>query len=200
MLLCCGRERVTLEVRPPHLPSSLYFVVTRGMLLRLTSTEVRPVTRTHGSRRSSSPAVMTGSSSGMYTNSCRQRIRTQEQGAQLWPEKWETYPHADWSNIKWACTFISLKTLNIDILQKSKVGWIALGTGSSVWLLRLTYKPLSTGSEKLSLKSVDKHVVIETQHAGNISDILMVTSAKMVVTSGEDSKIKFWSFQARDNH
>ena len=86
----------------------------------------------------------------------------------------------------------------MDILQKSKVGWIALGTGSSVWLLRLNYKPLSSNSDKLGLKSVNKHVVIETQHAGNISDILMVTAAKMLVTSGEDSKIKFWSFQASD--
>ena len=88
----------------------------------------------------------------------------------------------------------------MDILQKSKIGWIALGTGSSVWLLRLTYKPLASSSGRLSLKSVDKHIVIETQHTGSISDILLVTAAKMVVTSGEDSKIKFWDFQAGNNH
>ena len=57
---------------------------------------------------------------------------------------------------------------------------------------------MSSNSDKLGLKSVNKHIVIETQHAGNISDILMVTAAKMVVTSGEDSKIKFWNFQACD--
>ena len=86
------------------------------------------------------------------------------------------------------------------ILQKSKIGWIALGTGSSVWLLRLTYKPLASSSGRLSLKSVDKHQVIETQHTGSISNILLVTASKMVVTSGEDSKIKFWTFQVQNNH
>ena len=93
--------------------------------------------------------------------------------------------------------FISLTMV---ILQKSKIGWIALGTGSSVWLLRLTYKPLASSSGRLSLKSVDKHQVIETQHTGSISNILLVTASKMVVTSGEDSKIKFWSFQATEKH
>ena len=84
--------------------------------------------------------------------------------------------------------------------QKSKVGWIALGTGSSVWLLRLTYKPLTSSPGRLGLKAVDKHTVIETQHAGNISDILLEPAAKMLITSGEDSKIKFWSFQATEKH
>ena len=95
---------------------------------------------------------------------------------------------------------ILFKSLNMNILQKSKIGWIALGTGSSVWLLRLTYKPLASSSGRLGLKSIDKHMVIETQHTGSISDILLVTAAKMVVTSGEDSKIKFWDFQAGNNY
>ena len=90
-------------------------------------------------------------------------------------------------------------TVTLKSLQKSKVGWIALGTGGSVWLLRLTYKPVSSGQGRLGLKAVDKHTVIETGHTGNISDILLVTPAKMVITSGEDSKIKFWSFQASDD-
>ena len=103
MQLCCGREKVTSEVRPSHLSSSQSSGVTRGRSVRLTSTGVGAMgsaMRTRGSMRSSSPAAMTGSSSGVCISSCKQRMQTQEQVVQLWPGRWETYPHADWSNTR----------------------------------------------------------------------------------------------------
>ena len=60
-------------------------------------------------------------------------------------------------------------------------------------MLKLSYKK-DNNTKSLVLSAVDKHAVIETHHTGNISDIFIVQKQKMLLTAGEDRKVKIWSF------
>ena len=88
------------------------------------------------------------------------------------------------------------------------MGWIALGVGSSVWVLRLSYRP-APGPPPLSrrgggasvepgpavLSKVERHAVVETQHAGSLAHLSLQPRDKLLITAGEDSKVKLWTLK-----
>ena len=93
------------------------------------------------------------------------------------------------------------------------MGWIALGVGSSVWVLRLSYRP-APGPPPLSrrgggasvepgpavLSKVERHAVVETQHAGSLSHLTLQPRDKLLITAGEDSKVKLWTLKVRKTY
>ena len=78
--------------------------------------------------------------------------------------------------------------------SQARRGWIVLGVGQALWLLRLGYNKQSRAG-RLQLNNVEKHAVIETSHTGNISEIWLQPPANILLSAGEDCKVKIWSFK-----
>ena len=78
--------------------------------------------------------------------------------------------------------------------REARRGWLGLGVGPALWLLRLRYKK-QTRAGRLILNTVEKQAVIETSHSGNISDICLQPASNILLSSAEDCKVKIWSFK-----
>ena len=78
--------------------------------------------------------------------------------------------------------------------SEARRGWIVLGVGPALWLLRLRYNK-QTRAGRLHLNAVEKHAVIETSHSGNISDIWLQPVSNILLSAAEDCKVKIWSFK-----
>ena len=82
---------------------------------------------------------------------------------------------------------------------QARRGWIVLGVGQALWVLRLAYNKQSRAG-RLQLNTVEKHAVIETSHTGNISEIWLQSSANFLLSAAEDCKVKIWSFKVTSSH
>ena len=78
--------------------------------------------------------------------------------------------------------------------SEARRGWIVLGVGPALWLLRLRYNK-QTRAGRLHLNTVEKHAVIETSHSGNISDIWLQPASHILLSAAEECKVKIWSFK-----
>ena len=87
-----------------------------------------------------------------------------------------------------------ITSCRLQVDGEARRGWLVLGAGPALWLLRLRYKKL-TRAGRLQLSTVEKQAVIETSHSGNISDICLQSASNILLSAAEDCKVKIWSFK-----
>ena len=91
-----------------------------------------------------------------------------------------------------------MSSCRLVVETEKRRGWIVVGVGPDLWLLRLNYTKQRRAGGEMVVRSVEKHVVIETQHTGSISDIWLQPSSQTLMSAAEDCKVKIWSFKVRE--